>query len=211
MNERLAQLQSRWHHLWARLGAAPAKAPPLTPLVQAYESAGRTYHNLHHISQCLAELDALRDACQKPDELELAIWYHDVIYDAKRHDNEESSADAAAKAMREAGVDQAVIDSVISLILATKHTAPPAPGDAKILVDIDLSILGRPQVEFDVYEEAIRKEYSFVDETSFRAGRSAILRKFLDRDVIYNTEVMRQKYDAAARENLRRSIEKLSP
>ena len=199
-----------WFTLWRRLGVSPDRMPPLDPLVQAYQSSSRRYHNLNHIIQCLTELEAIRNGCANPDEVELAIWYHDVIYDATKHDNEEQSAERAAIAMREAGSEPAVIDRVTALILATKHASTPAPGDEQIIVDIDLSILGRPPAEFDAYEQAIREEYSFVDDAGFRAGRSAILWKFLGRDVIFSTEGMRDKYETAARANVKRSLEKLA-
>jgi len=210
MSDASEQLRERWSRLWHRLGVPVAKLPQIDSLLKAYQSPERAYHNLHHISQCLAELDALQVQCETPNEVELALWYHDVIYDAKRHDNEKLSADQAADAMRLAGIDSSVINRATVLILATKHATPPAAGDAQIIVDIDLSILGRPQAEFDVYEYAIRREFSFVDEASFRTGRSAILKKFLDRSVIYRTEVMQQKYEAAARANLQRSIDRLT-
>jgi predicted metal-dependent HD superfamily phosphohydrolase len=102
-----------------------------------------------------------------------------------------------------------LIKQVEELILATKHVAPPATPDAQFLVDIDLSILGQRPSAFDEFERAIREEYRHVDEPSFRAGRSEILRRFLDRPFIYFTHVFRRRYEQQARSNLNRSLERL--
>jgi len=112
--------------------------------------------------------------------------------------------------MREAGIEVAIIDRVTALILATTHMTAPALADAQIIVDIDLSILGRPRAEFDAYERAIRKEYGHVEEHAFRVGRAAILQKFLACPAIFSTAVMRAIYEATARENLRRSVDALT-
>jgi predicted metal-dependent HD superfamily phosphohydrolase len=76
-------------------------------------------------------------------------------------------------------------------------------------VDIDLSILGGPPDEFDAYERAIRHEYAHVPGEAFASGRARILRGFLARGWIYATELFRERYETAARENLRRSLARL--
>jgi len=76
------ELRPRWNRLWLRFGADAI--PSLDPVIAAYQLPKRHYHNLHHIRQCLAELDGLRAACKAPDVVELAIWYHDIVYDATK-------------------------------------------------------------------------------------------------------------------------------
>ena len=204
------QLRQRWDALWTRLNVIPNRAPSIEPLIAAYDEPARAYHNLHHIMQCLRALDELRDLCHDPDAVELAIWYHDAVYDPTRHDNEERSAGIAAEDLRRAVLPQEKINAVIDLIHATKHTHSPITPDAEILVDIDLSILGQDAETFDNYERAIRQEYAHVDDDAFRKGRSAILQRFLDRPAIYATPAMRSRYEEPARQNLRRSLLNLS-
>ena len=203
-------IRRRWDELWARIGVRRDGAPSIDPLILAYGSERRHYHNLKHVLQCLEEFAAVRPLCANPDAVELAIWYHDVVYDPTRGDNEERSADVAAEALRAAGAEEAMAGRVTALILATKHTAAPADGDGQILVDVDLSVLGRTSDEFDAYEHAIRREYDHVDDDAFRAGRTAVLRRFLERPTIYGTVALREKYEVPARSNLRRSIERLT-
>jgi predicted metal-dependent HD superfamily phosphohydrolase len=85
----------------------------------------------------------------------------------------------------------------------------PGTADGRLLVDIDLSIFGRSGARFDAYERAIRREYDHVPERAFAKGRAAILRGFLDRPAIYLTNHFKRRYEPAARENLRRSVERL--
>jgi predicted metal-dependent HD superfamily phosphohydrolase len=141
--------------------------------------------------------------------VEGAIWFHDVIYDPTRGDNEERSADLAVQALQKMGADEQSVAAVKGLILDTRHVAPAASADGRLLVDIDLSILGRPADEFDTYEQAIRREYAYVPDEAFASGRARILRGFLAREWIYATELFRERYEMAARENLRRSLARL--
>jgi predicted metal-dependent HD superfamily phosphohydrolase len=210
MIDQMVELESRWNALWARLGISADRVPAADLLFRRYQSPERHYHNLAHVLDCLNEFSGVRPLCDDPDAVELAIWYHDAVYDPTRSDNEERSADLAFETMEALHIDLSLAGRVRDLILATKHTGSPATKDAQILIDIDLSILGRSWEEFQAYEDAIRREYAHVEEAAFRAGRAAILRRFLERPAIFVTAAMREKYEANARANLRRSIERLA-
>ncbi|MDO8740534.1 MAG: hypothetical protein Q7J54_03080 [Candidatus Woesearchaeota archaeon] len=81
--------------------------------------------------------------------------------------------------------------------------------DSRFLVDIDLSYFGKSFEEFSKNTEKIRREYDWVPEEVFKAGRATILEGFFDRPNIYLIEFFRQKYEAQARKNLERSLAKL--
>lgn len=178
-------------------------------LVGLYSEPSRKYHNLLHIAHCLDEFDAVRHLVKNPNELEIAIWYHDVVYNTRKKNNEEKSAEFMQQRLSRAGIKTQFIDDVTDLILATKHQTIPKTSDGKYLVDIDLSILGKTEEEFDRYERCIKDEYFWVPEEQFRQSRIAILRGFLDRDSIFLTNFFRQKYEKQARKNLQRSIVQL--
>ena len=178
-------------------------------LCSQYNSPPRTYHNLTHIADCLTEFDAARHLATNPDAIEFAIWFHDAVYDSKAKDNEEKSAELAQTVLSHAGLSGEFISTVSQLILATKHNQPPKDADTALLIDVDLSILGQPASRFDRYEADIRNEYSWVADKDFTAGRSAVLKSFLGRQKIYATDFFQQKYEIAARENLKRSLEQL--
>jgi predicted metal-dependent HD superfamily phosphohydrolase len=175
-------------------------------LRRRYAAPERHYHGQAHIDACLRLFEEVRTQFADSAAAELALWFHDAIYDAKASDNEERSADLAAAMLTERGVATERISRIRELILATKHNATPADADARLLVDIDLAILGADEESFDAYERAIRQEYAHVPDEAFRAGRSAVLKKFLARDRIYATDAFRT-LEERARQNLARSLE----
>src|SRR5260221_2332668 len=71
-------------------------------LAAAYSAPGRYYHNLTHIDDCLSALARVDNLSAAEREiLSEAIWWHDVVYDATRADNEELSARLAEQHVRQ--------------------------------------------------------------------------------------------------------------
>jgi predicted metal-dependent HD superfamily phosphohydrolase len=159
-------------------------------------------------SECLQSFNHVMALAERPAEVELAIWFHDAIYDVKRPDNEEQSALWAESALLSHGVDPKAAAHVHRLIMLTRHSALPETQDEKILVDMDLSILGASDVRFAEYERQIRNEYAFVPAELFQSRRREILQSFLDRPSIYSTEYFTAAFEHKARANLRRAIDK---
>ena len=191
-----------WHHLWGRMEARGNAQEIYNDLVTRYAEPHRAYHTIEHIKHCLYEFEQVRRLAEWPDDIELAIWYHDAIYDTKSKDNEEKSASLAREMLRNASKNDVVGRFVTRLILATKHSVIPDNYDAELLADIDLSILGQPEGRYDEYERQIRKEYQDVSDEDFLRGRVKILRSFLERRSIYWTGFFRDKYEERARKNI---------
>ncbi|MCW8131677.1 MAG: hypothetical protein KIS92_15130 [Planctomycetota bacterium] len=193
--------------------ALPGAAQAWKHLCANYAERGRAYHNLAHVAACLAHLDAFARRVRVPvgafDDLELALWFHDFVYDPKRKDNEARSAAAFARGVGKA-LPAARRRRIVQWILATRHTQPPADPGEHLIVDLDLAILGAPRTIFDAYERAVRKEYAFVPEEAFRAGRAAVLKHFLARPRIFGTAYFFAKLEKVARRNLRRSLTALT-
>lgn len=201
--------RNKWASLWVRIGAVGDPLPAHDALVRAYCEKHRAYHNLRHIEDCLQQLGPVTTLAGDAEACELALWLHDVVYDPRRADNEERSADWARQVCRQAGLPADREARVADLILATRHDATPTLNDAQLVVDIDLSILGRDPERFDAYERAVREEYRWVPDLLFRPGRRKILLGFLARPRIYSTEWFFRRYEAIARSNLARSLEQL--
>ncbi|TFZ02320.1 N-methyl-D-aspartate receptor NMDAR2C subunit [Ramlibacter henchirensis] len=200
-----------WQRLWGELGAATANGGLMNQLVAAWGENHRRYHTLQHLRECLAHFEAASMLARRPAEVELAIWFHDAVYDPSRDDNEERSADWARASVRAAGCDAAIDDRVHALVMATRsHTAAVDDPDTRLLVDIDLAILGAAPARFDEYERQVRMEYAHVVDADWRTGRARVLRSFLDRPRIYATDAFRDALEARARENLARSLERLT-
>lgn len=198
-------LPEQWTATWRQLEAPPPDGV-YEELLARYAEPHRHYHTARHLEECFAELAGLSAEAERPGEVELALWFHDAIYDTKRHDNEARSADWARAVVARAGLDAGVGQRVAALILATKHDAVPSGADARVLVDVDLAILGAPPARFDEYERAIREEYRWVPAWVFRRERRAVLRRLLARPTLFSTARMRERYELRARANLERSL-----
>jgi len=177
-------------------------------LVMAYTDRGRHYHGIGHIAAMLALFDKHAPAHLDKPPLRWAILYHDAVYDPRRHDNEAASAAMMERDLAALGIDSSIRDRVAQLILATRHGAIAGPLDdaTALLVDIDLAVLASSTDIYDGYAAAIRREYAHVPEVDYRAGRSRVLKGFLDRPAIYSTPALHAEWEAAARRNLAREI-----
>lgn len=202
-------LRERWNRLWEALGAAGSPDSTFVTLAAAYDDPQRSYHNLAHIEMCLDELDRAEYLAERPRDIEYAIWFHDVVYDTHRSDNEARSADLALSVIESATMKRITAAAVKDLIHATQHNSAPSTNDGRLIADIDLAILGQKTTVFDAYETAIRKEFAWIDEETFRAERSKVMRHFLEQPHVYHTAMYRGRFETAARSNLQRSIERL--
>ena len=211
MRADLTQLADRWQGLCRALEVPPGECDVFDKLRAAYTAPDRYYHGIDHIDECLRELDAHRDQATNPLAVEVAIWFHDVVYDGRRTDNEERSADLADAELSRMGVGEPLRAEVRRLILLTRHNQPPAADDAdgRLMVDIDLASLARPPAVFDDNTRLIRREYPHVADADFRRGRRDMLGRFLARERIYYTAAMFARYEQPARENLRRALANL--
>lgn len=189
---------NRFERLWSTLGLRPPEEELFDAIMDAYEEPHRAYHTEQHIEECLLHLDGYGG--HEP-EVELALWFHDAVYDPKAHDNEERSAEWAVRELKD---DPSLAETVKRLILVTRHDAVPDAPDEQLLTDIDLSILGAPPERFEDYERQIRREYIWVPEEIYRRERAKVLQRFRDRKYIYSTEYFRDLLEAQARRNLAR-------
>lgn len=193
---------ARWAALWESLSLHPPADAGFDDMMARYREPHRSYHTDRHLRECLERLDQVSSLARDPAVLELALWYHDAVYRPRRTDNERRSADLAAAHLAAAGARRELIDRVAELILHTTHAAPPPPGDAALLVDIDLAILGAEPDRFAEYEREIRREYRWVPAPLFRRRRAGLLRELLARPRLFVTPLLHDRLEARARANL---------
>src|SRR5438105_4503102 len=146
--ERLELMRFEWGKLLDHYGVAPADAPPaFGVLVAAYSAPERHYHNLEHLDEMFRVPDRLAPNVADPAAVQLAIWFHDAVYDPRAKDNESRSADLAHTLLGPIGVPRSELDRVARLVLATAHLSggqPAGDRETAILLDADLAILGSP-------------------------------------------------------------------
>jgi predicted metal-dependent HD superfamily phosphohydrolase len=198
-----------WRRTWQDLGRPAADEALYRRLVACWSEPHRHYHSTQHLHECMQTFDDVRGLANKPGEVALGLWFHDAFYDSGRSDNEARSADWAALAIRQSGLDEAVAGRVHSLVMATLHTRTPQDADAQLLVDIDLSILGAGAERFDESNRQIRAEFAHVPDDQFRTGRRRVLTGFLARPRLYSTEHFHCLLETRARGNLQRALDRL--
>jgi predicted metal-dependent HD superfamily phosphohydrolase len=199
-------MKERWLRFWSAAGASGSPEPVWDDLSARYTEPARAYHTFRHIEHCLVEFEEVRREAVDPIALELALWYHDAVYDPHARDNEERSAVLAESIAAAAGLTRSTIQRAGDLIRVSTHRRAPTDPDARLFVDIDLSILGQPHARFLEYEGEVRKEYEWVPEADFRFLRALILEAFLERFTIYTTSHFVDKYEKQARENVTASV-----
>lgn len=195
-------LDASWHQAWRSLALHEPDALVLQELKQAYSEPQRHYHTLQHLHEALSLLQTVLPQCRQPGEVEIALWFHDAVYDPKAKDNEALSADWAARVLAAQHASEASIARVRELILATQHSAEPQDPDAQLLVDVDLAILAAEPARFAEYENQVRVEYVWVPMPIFEEKRREVLLGFVERDRIYSTEHFHALLESRARANL---------
>ncbi len=120
---------------------------------------------------CTGGSGCSRCACNWPSTLALALFFHDAIYDPHRADNEEASAQLARSMLGCVGVPEEMLAAIDRLIDVTRHAAMPALDDERLMVDIDLAILGARPERYAQYRAQVRQEYRHVAEQDFLRGR----------------------------------------
>jgi predicted metal-dependent HD superfamily phosphohydrolase len=203
------ELEERWKGAWFNLGSGRPEPRVLAELLGRYSEPHRAYHNVEHLKDCFRRFDEVHGLAQHPAEVLLALWFHDAIYDTRASDNEEESARWARDVVVSSGGPPTSASRIYDLILATRHDDSSIRGDAALVADIDLTILGAPPERFQAYDRQIRQEYAWVPEPDFRETRLRILDGFLARPAIYLTGPFRRKYEVQARQNLESAVAEL--
>ena len=145
--------------------------------------------------------------------MRLAAWFHDAVYDADparpAGQDEEDSARLAER-MLAAPALTVPADVVAETARLVRLTAGhrPAPGDAAgaVLSDADFEVLGRGAQAYEAYVRAVRADFAHVAQEQWRTGRARVLEGLLAADPLYTTATGRERWEAAARENLAREL-----
>ncbi|YAF95091.1 MAG: hypothetical protein AB3A66_21305 [Nodularia sp. CChRGM 3473] len=203
------QLFCQWQHTLQGFGVDQVAAEQVfTRLIEAYSTSDRYYHTLKHIDHVLSIINTLQAYAQDLTAVQLAAWFHDVVYDTQAQDNEERSADYACELLISLGIPTNTLATVSSLILHTKnHQAATDDYDSYILLDADLAILAAHPDQYREYANAIRQEYAWVPELDYIKGRRQVLERFWQRQRIYFTPLMFEVAEQIAKSNLQAEIQ----
>ena len=200
--------RDRFIALWERClhaGAADDAGKVFGKVLAHYSESHRRYHTPHHIDHCLGQFDLATAEIDDPDGVEMAIWFHDVIYNVPTTDNELRSAELFLDITRDR-VDESFGQSVYDMIMITRHPATPTSNDERVIVDVDLSSFALPWQEFKKDSENVRDEFPDRADEDFYSAHMKFMRSLLKRKRFFASEFFRRKYEKNARENVKRLI-----
>ena len=202
-----ALLRQRFVALWQRClkpGAGSDPAAVWQEVARRYAEPHRHYHDKGHLAHCLEQLDLAAGEIRQPDQVEMAIWFHDIINEPGVKDNEQQSAELFRQLA--AGVmDSGFISAVPDLILVTTHSRTPDDPDQRFICDIDLASFGCPWECFEKDSVAVKAEFQGPDEDYYR-GKKAFLEALLARPKIFVTDFFHRHYERQARDNIGRLL-----
>jgi predicted metal-dependent HD superfamily phosphohydrolase len=188
---------------WAALaGDSPTSRTEWAALVAAWSEPHRRYHDLAHLAAVLGLIGELDSEASDPAAVALAAWYHDVVYDPRRSDNEEVSAERARAGLRGLVPEARAAEVARLVLLTTSHDPEPGDVDGAVLCDADLAVLAGPPEAYAVYASAVREEYAHLTDDEFTAGRIAVLERLLALPALYRLPAVADAWEARARANL---------
>ena len=202
-------MQTRWNSLVAPFVPDTARRDTTyQQLTAAYSGPGRHYHNLRHVQALLDTVEEYAALVHDREVVELAVWFHDAVYDYLSSENEARSAALARQFLAHSTLSAERQARVAYLIECTaRHAAAHAPApDLDFFLDADLRVLGAESEIYAEYARQIRQEYRLVPALLYRRGRRKVLEQLLAAPALYRTAEFQQRFEAAARRNLRAEL-----
>ena len=176
-------------------------------IIPAYTGENRHYQTLNHIELMLSRTGDWNLSHKDKVKLRWAIWFHDIVYDATKTDNEEKSANMLVDFAWALGFEEEDIEEMKWLVLVTTHKGNPQTRLEDIICDLDLrELAGEMQPE---NTPLIRKEFGHLTDEEFNKGRVQFLDFMLAKEFIYHTENYKFAFEKNARENLQRELNNL--
>ncbi|MDQ3111875.1 MAG: hypothetical protein M3R17_18470 [Bacteroidota bacterium] len=178
-----------------------------TEIESHYSGSKRHYHTLAHLANLLSCLNEIRNKIEDWDTTLFTLYYHDIIYNALKSDNEEQSAEVAVSAMKSFNVPDEKTERCKKHIIATKKHLVSSDNDTNYFTDADLAALGQGWDDYSAYYKNVRKEYSIYPDLIYNPGRKKVLRHFLEMERIYKTDYFYEQFELQAKENMRKELE----
>lgn len=205
MQQYLTRLEKSWFELHRNYHfSEPQKI--FNKLIAAYSEKQRAYHTLQHLYECLVILDSIRSDLKDAYSVELALWFHDAIYDPQAKDNELKSAELFGRYMAQ-NLSVEIVEKIKRWIIATQKHESTNELDLQFLLDIDLAILAASPERFEEYEQQIQQEYAWVESEIYSIKRKEVLAHFYQAEPLYQTEYFQQNFEQRARRNLKEILD----
>lgn len=171
-----------------------------------YSDKKRHYHTLNHLENLFQQLTEIKTQIKDWDVVLFSLYYHDVIYNSLKSDNEQKSAELAEKRMKSIEISLEIIEGCNAQIMATKAHFLSENEDTNYFTDADLSVLGQSWEMYSEYYQNVRKEYAIYPDLIYNAGRKKVLKHFLAMERIFKTNYFYLKFEEQARVNLEKEL-----
>jgi predicted metal-dependent HD superfamily phosphohydrolase len=171
-----------------------------------YSDKKRHYHTLSHLENLFQQLTEIKTQIRDWDVVLLSLYYHDVVYNSLKSDNEQKSAELAEKRIKSIGISLEIIEQCKAQIMATKAHFMSENEDTNYFTDADLSVLGQSWEMYSEYYQNVRKEYAIYPDLIYNAGRKKVLKHFLGMERIFKTNYFYLKFEQQARVNLEKEL-----
>ncbi len=179
-------------------------------IAKNHSKKSRYYHNLSHLENLYHNLLFIKEEISDWDITLFALFYHDIIYNVLKQDNEDQSAKKAIEVLQTLSIASERIELCENMILATQGHQVSENTDINYFTDADLSILGSKWEEYEVYFKNVRKEYKYYPNFMYNKGRIKVLKHFIDMPRIFKTEHFYNTLENKAKNNLQQEINLLS-
>jgi predicted metal-dependent HD superfamily phosphohydrolase len=210
MENVIEYLHPKWQQLTAFSKKEELKESLWNEIAEQYSESNRHYHNLNHIANLFSLFEKYVAEIKQPAIVGFAIFYHDIVYNTFREDNEEQSALKAREHLQQLNINKSLLQNIESFILATKdHEVPadfPFANDLSYFLDFDVAILGSKWEDYFRYSHNIRKEYGQFPDAVYKAGRKQALERLLNKQQFFYTPQLKEVYEENSRENINKEL-----
>jgi predicted metal-dependent HD superfamily phosphohydrolase/phosphopantetheine adenylyltransferase len=179
-------------------------------ILENYTKKWKFYHNLNHVYSFVNLFEKYNKFINNyKNEFLISIYFHDIIYIPSRNDNEEESINMFNKFYNEVKPNNINKEKVIEFIVETKNHSLSKDYDFELdlFLDMDMQIVA--DENWEDYENKIRKEYCFVDETEYKNKRKQFLQGLVNKNRIFRTQIFYDTYEQIAKNNITNIINKL--
>lgn len=205
---RAAQVLNGLRQAWGEL--LPDAVRLGEELLLRWQEPHRAYHDVRHLAQAL-EAAHLVSGGQPTQLTRLALWFHDAVYELRPGQDEAESALLAESRLTGVLPESDVAEVARLVRLTASHTLGPDDAAGAVVVDADLSVLGQPAGRYHVYVRDVRAEYPDLPDADFRAGRTRVLQRLLEREPLFHTVAGRRAWQESARRNLTEELDRWEP
>jgi len=172
----------------------------------------RYYHTLDHLESMISGFKEYRHSFgigyRDMTTVELAIWFHDLIYDPKSIENEKKSAEHLVAFAQALNLPNEIVEELYFLVMVTTHKGIPQTKNEDAICDLDLIELSSSKYVENA--KNVRKEYSFLTNEEWKKGRLDFLNSMLEKKSIFHTDIFKDTLEVPARQNMQMEIDYLN-